>query len=225
MSVPFGYSDCSCIYVRNSIILIISSTPKDILIPIHLEDGDCVNFKQYFNGFNANYPFLSLCRDSTITTNVNLRMCFGNVTNDLDGIKLYTTTYTSVCSLMNIQFIKNYTKGVEIRLQGNTSELHFNNSFSNVLKYYLLLYTANVSLNNSNQVCIIPPAMTCGSNPVNDVFSVSVTDISGYSVFNGSVVVDTCETMTTLQKPYCAPYEITIGVMESFLQVPQGIII
>lgn len=73
-----------------------------------------------------------------------------------------------------------------------------------------------------NEVCISYPTISsCGSNPINDTFSVSIRDVSGYLMFSGSVTINSCKRTNTIQ-PYCAPYEVTLGVMEDFIQITKG---
>ena len=117
--VPFGYDRCSCISVNSSFTLITPTISGDVKcsVVIRPNSGDCFNVakecSEFIDALNiTTKPFFSICRDRKESS--RFQMCFGNVTEELNGIKIYITSATTRCD----EFIRRYNQGIIIQLQG-----------------------------------------------------------------------------------------------------------
>ena len=218
--VPFGYDGCSCIGVRNSFKLIISTTSGDAECNVLLSSGeDCFNVKSRCSDLNNifNSTFFSVCNNLNSNENLPLLMCFGNITEELivKDIKLYLTTSTSKCG----QFLRRYDRGFDIQLQGK-----FDNIFSFVTPLQNLYFSANIALNHeTNEVCIYHPGSTCAISPEDNHLHVSVSDISQYLIFNNNITIGTCVYVKSIQFAFCAPFQVILNDMENNLHISQGL--
>ena len=114
--VPFGYDECSCIGVRDTFILIISTSSGDTECCVQLNQmsgEDCFDISTCLD--TTTKPFFSVCNNPDPTESSPLQMCFGNITEELNGTKIYIVSSISKCG----QFINRYDRGIDIQLQGN----------------------------------------------------------------------------------------------------------
>lgn len=130
ISVPFGYDDCSCVSFLDQpqaslfSTLIISASPSDVKCPIVFQSNaeTCYNIAKecsQFGVFNTTKPFFSFCKNPDNTT--EYRMCFGHITEDINGIKLYATKSirSQSCSGPGPYiFIREYQRAIQLQVEG-----------------------------------------------------------------------------------------------------------
>ena len=127
MALESGDCRSYCINLSSfSFILAISNNPHDILCPIYIEDGsECYNHSRC-NGFNEAFqsPFFSICKNPDNSSLI--QMCFTNITEAHDGIKMFFITADRIncCSNVFLSTSSNlYFRAVELQVDGKMQQI------------------------------------------------------------------------------------------------------
>ena len=119
IQLPLESGECNshCINVSStSFILILSSSPRDIMCPVYIETGsECYNVSRcssFNNAFES--PFFSICKNPKI--NGSFQMCFTNISEVLHGVKMFFLISTRHCNL-GAATSNLYYRAIEIQVE------------------------------------------------------------------------------------------------------------